>query len=101
MDGLSGGRGRQRFEGNFLFIMAVIVAAVIGALNYHLILFDDSVKLLKKTSLTLDQTVVDARGAKALKLLANPDLAAAGIRDLFDDHRSLRIPIGAPDAVKP
>ena len=66
-------------------IIAVILAALtFGALNYHFILMDSSIKLLKKTELTYKYTFVDGRGAKKYKLYLNPALAQAGIKDLFE-----------------
>jgi hypothetical protein len=68
-------------------IIAVIVAALtFGVLNYHFILMDSSIKLLKKTDLTFASTFVDGRGAKKYKLYLNPALAKAGIKDLFEDE---------------
>ena len=68
-------------------IIAVIVAALtFGILNYPFILMDSSIKLLKKTDLTFNNTFVDARGAKKYKLYLNPALAEAGVRDLFEDE---------------
>jgi hypothetical protein len=68
-------------------IMAVILAALtFGILNYHFILMDSSIKLLKKADLTFDNTFVDARGAKKYKVYLNPALAEAGVKDLFEDE---------------
>jgi hypothetical protein len=68
-------------------IVAVVLAALtFGALNYHFILMDSSIKLLKKTELTFANTFVDGRGARKYKLYLNPALAKAGIRDLFEDE---------------
>ena len=68
-------------------IIAVILAVLtFGALNYHFILMDSSIKLLKKTDLTYENTFVDARGAKKYKVYLNPALAKAGIKDLFEDE---------------
>ncbi len=68
-------------------IIAVILAALtFGALNYHFILMDSSIKLLKKTDLTFASTFVDGRGAKKYKLYLDPALAKAGIKDLFEDE---------------
>jgi hypothetical protein len=68
-------------------IIAVILAALtFGVLNYHFILMDSSIKLLKKTELTYKNTFVDGRGANKYKLYLNPALAKAGIKDLFEDE---------------
>ena len=63
--------------------LIIIVGIILGLLNFHFILFDNSLKVLKKEKLTLDDTFVDARGVKKLKLLTNPDLVRAGIKDLI------------------
>ena len=68
-------------------IIAVILTALtFGVLNYHFIMMDSSIKLLKKTELTYKNTFVDGRGAKKYKLYLNPALAKAGIKDLFEDE---------------
>ena len=68
-------------------IIAVILAALtFGAVNYHFILMDSSIKLLKKTDLTYQNTFVDARRAKRYKLYLNSALVKAGIKDLFEDE---------------
>lgn len=65
-------------------IVMLIIAAVAGygLLSYHFILFDDSLKILKKTEVRYENTVVDARGTKKLEILLKPDLVEAGIKDL-------------------
>ena len=65
-----------------LFFLIVLVACAYGILSYHFILTDSSFKILKKTHMTLDDTFVDARGAKKAELLLNPALLKAGARDL-------------------
>jgi len=68
-------------------IIAVILAALtFGILNYHFVLMDNSIKLLRKADLTFNNTFVDARGAKKYKLYLNPALAKAGVKDLFEDE---------------
>ncbi len=63
----------------------ILGAAIYGVLGYHFILFDNKLKILKKAELKLDNTFVDARGEKQLKLLMNPDLVKAGINDIIDN----------------
>ena len=68
-------------------IIAVILAALtFGILNYHFILMDGSIKILKKVDLTFESTFVDARGARKYKLYLNLALAEAGVKDLFKDE---------------
>ncbi len=68
-------------------IIALIVAAalVAGALNFHFIFLGKNLKILKKTTMTFEDTLIDARGAKKFKLLLKPALVKAGIKDLFED----------------
>ena len=61
-------------------ILVVTVALIFTALNYHFILMDKNVKILKKVELTFNNTFVDARGAKKFKLFLNPSLVKAGIK---------------------
>ncbi len=67
-----------------IIVLVIVGALAFGALNYHFILFDSSLKVLKKTEMTLEDTFVDARGTKKLKLLAKPALLKAGFRDLME-----------------
>ena len=70
----------------FAIIAVILAALTFGALNYHFILMDSSIKLLKKADLTFDNTFVDARVAKRYKLYLNSALVKAGIKDLFKDE---------------
>jgi len=63
-----------------LLILVVTVALIFTALNYHFILMDKNVKILKKVKLTFNNTFVDARGEKKFKLFLNPSLIKAGIK---------------------
>jgi len=65
-----------------LLLLAGLVWAVF---NFHFILFDTQLKILTKSRFTLDNTFVDARGAKKIRLFLNPELAAAGFKDLLKD----------------
>ncbi|MBW1812309.1 MAG: hypothetical protein JRJ39_01185 [Deltaproteobacteria bacterium] len=67
---------------NAVFVI-IIVGILFGLVNFHFILFDNSLKILKKDNMTFDNTFVDARGAKKIKVLLNPVLIRAGIKDLF------------------
>ncbi|MEA1970895.1 MAG: hypothetical protein U9N37_04660 [Thermodesulfobacteriota bacterium] len=51
-----------------LIVLVIGVSLAFGALNYHFILTDKSIKVLKKVGLTLENTFVDARGTKKIKL---------------------------------
>ena len=65
-----------------LFIVAAI--AGYGLLSYHFVLFDSSLKIMKKTGVRYENTFVDARGANKYKLALQPDLIAAGITDVVN-----------------
>jgi hypothetical protein len=66
-------------------ILVLVIAAVAGygLLSYHFILFDNSLKIIKKTGVRYEDTFVDARGAKKLGLALKPELIAAGINDVI------------------
>jgi hypothetical protein len=67
-----------------LIILLVMAGALAyGVLNYHFILMDNTVKVLKKEELTYQDTFVNARGEKKIKLLLKPSLAKAGIKDVI------------------
>lgn len=65
-------------------VLILVIAGVLFSLfNFHFILFDNSLKILKKDNLALEYTFVDARGIKKIKVLTNPVLIRAGIKDLI------------------
>ena len=66
-----------------LLIIVIAGALIFTALNYHFVLVEKNVKILKKVELTFDNTFVDARGAKKLKLFLNPSLIKAGIKNVL------------------
>ena len=67
-------------------IVALVIAAAAGygVLSYHFILFDGSLKILKKTGVRYENTFVDGGGSNKMKLVLMPDLLAAGINDVID-----------------
>jgi hypothetical protein len=67
-----------------LSFLLITGALTFGALNYHFILVDEGIKILRKTELTFEDTFVDARGAKKLHLLFKPALIKAGIKEMLD-----------------
>ncbi len=66
-----------------LIILILAAACAYGVLGYHFILMDSSIKILKKSELSLDDTFIDARGSNKSKLFLNPALLKAGVKDLF------------------
>ena len=67
-----------------LILLIFTGALAYGVLNYHFILMDNGVKVLKKVELTFQDTFVNARGEKKIKLLLKPSLVKAGIKDAVD-----------------
>lgn len=77
---------RRKSKVKKLLIAVIILAAAgYGLLSYHFILFDGSMKIIKKTGISYENTFVDARGSKKLELAMKPDLIAAGINDVIGD----------------
>ena len=68
-----------------LLILVITGALFFAALNYHFILLDKNIRILKKVELTFNNTFIDARGAKKFKLFLNPSLVKAGIKKAFKD----------------
>jgi len=67
-----------------LVLLIVAGALAYGVLNYHFILMDKGVKVLKKVDLTFQDSFVNARGEKKINLLLKPSLVKAGIKDVID-----------------
>ncbi|MFH1980271.1 MAG: hypothetical protein ABIL58_00360 [Pseudomonadota bacterium] len=68
----------------FIGLAVLVVLAVGASLNYHLVILDDDIKVLRKASLTFSDTVVDARGFNRVKLYTHPALVKAGILDIIN-----------------
>jgi hypothetical protein len=66
-----------------LSVLLVLGIVAFSLLRYHFIIMDTQIRILKKATLNWQYTFVDARGAKRYKLLLNPALAKAGLKDLF------------------
>ena len=70
-----------------IFVVVVLIVAAIAAyaaLQYHFILIDDGLKILKKTNPSLQYTFVDGRGVvNQAKILTNPTRVEAGIRNIL------------------
>ncbi len=63
-----------------IFVFAGLLFSLVSV-NYHFILFDDNLTVIRKDNQKFENTLVDARGTKSLRILLMPDLMAAGIRD--------------------
>ena len=66
----------------------IIVFAILGVvfyflLSYHFIIINNSVKLLKKSSLTLEYTIYNAKGKTVEVIMAIDDLREDGIGELL------------------
>jgi hypothetical protein len=66
-----------------LSVLLVFGIVAFTLLRYHFIIMDTQIKILKKATLNWQYTFVDARGTKRYKLILNPALAKAGLKDLF------------------
>lgn len=66
-----------------IILLIIAGAAGYGLLSFHFILFDSSMKILKKTGVRYENTFVDARGANKMKITMMPDLIAAGVKDVL------------------
>jgi hypothetical protein len=69
-------------------IKKILIWAVLGGvlyffLSFHLIFIDSTVKLLRKSSLTLEYTFFNAKGKTNATILSNDDLRENGIGDLL------------------
>lgn len=80
---------------HLLLILILLGGLIFGAMNVHLILIDNHLKVLKKSEMTLDRTFVDARGTKKFTHLLDPVLLRAGFIDLL---RAEGIPLKERDS---
>lgn len=70
-----------------LFVICIVAAVIVAAsMNFHFIFMGNRIKILKKADLTFEDTFVDARGAKKLKLYMKPALVKAGIKDVLENQ---------------
>ena len=68
-----------------IFIIGIICAICYMILAYHYIVIDKSLKMLKKSELTLKYTIFSTEGKPAEKVLEIPELWNDGIGDLLVD----------------
>ena len=70
-----------------LFIVCIVATVIVAAaMNFHFIFMGNRIKILKKADLTFEDTFVDARGAKKLKLYMKPALVKAGIKNVLENQ---------------
>lgn len=67
----------------FFGLALLLVLAAGAGLNYHLVILDDDIRVLRKASLSFSDTIVDARGFNRVKLYTHPALVKAGILDII------------------
>ena len=74
---------RKKTIGPLLTVFLIFGILAFSLLRYHFIIMDTKIRILKKATLNWEYTFVDARGIKRYKLLLNPALVKAGLKDLF------------------
>ena len=70
-----------------VLLLIIFGFIIVGLMNFHFILMDNSLEILKKQSMTFEDTFVDARGAKKFKLLLKPHLIKAGIKRVLNETK--------------
>jgi len=68
-----------------VILLTLVVVVGYSFLNYHFILMDSGIKILKKADLSFENTIVDVRGTHKLNMLLNPALLKSGIKNMIDD----------------
>jgi len=68
---------------NKIIVFAIVGVVLYFLLSYHFIIIDNGVKLLKKSSLTLEYTIYSAKGKTNAMIMAIDDLRDDGIGDLL------------------
>jgi hypothetical protein len=66
-----------------ILIIGIIAAALYALLGYHYIVIGKSVKILKKSELTLKYTVFSTKAKSTEAILSVPELWKDGIGDLL------------------
>ena len=66
-----------------LIVIAIICGIFYAFLGFHYIVVDKSVKILKKSTLTLKYTFYSTKGKSVQKILSIPELWEDGIGDLL------------------
>lgn len=66
-----------------IIIIAIIVAVFYFLLGYHYIIIDNSVKMLKKSTFTLEYTIFNTKGKEVGKIVTIPQLWNDGIGELL------------------
>lgn len=72
-----------------IMIWAIVGAIVYFILSYHVIFIENTVRLLRKSSLTLNYTLFSAKGKTNESILAIDELREDGIGDLLVEEGRL------------
>ena len=72
----------MRFR-NKIIVFAIVGVVLYFLLSYHFIIINSGIKLLKKSSLTLEYTIYSAKGKTNAMILSIDELREDGIGDLL------------------
>ncbi len=72
-----------------LLTLAIVCTIGYFILGYHYIVIDKSVKMLKKSELTLKYTIYSTKGKEVEKVLSVPELWNDGIGELLVDAKKI------------
>ena len=72
--------------GKKLIVWAILGAVAYFTLSYHFILIGSSIKMLKKSTMTLKYTFFNAKGKTIPTILSVHELREDGIGDIFVDR---------------
>jgi hypothetical protein len=75
--------------GKKLFVWVIVGAVVYFFLSYHVIFVENTIKLLKKSSLTLNYTLFSTKGKTNESILSIDELREDGIGDLLVEEGRL------------
>ena len=74
---------------NKIIVFSIVGVVLYFLLSYHFIIIDNGVKLLKKSSLTLEYTIYSAKGKTNVVIMAIDDLREDGIGDLLVEMKKM------------
>ncbi len=66
-----------------IFIFGILGGTLYFFLSFHLIFINSTIKLLRKSSLTLEYTIFNAKGKTNATILSNDDLREDGIGEIL------------------
>jgi hypothetical protein len=78
----------MRFR-NKIIVFSIVGVVLYFLLSYHFIIIDNGVKMLKKSSLTLEYTIYSAKGKTNEVIMAIDDLREDGIGDLLVEMKKM------------